>query len=457
MSIRKIQLSGINSISLKKGEIVRVRGFVSQIRSTRKITFIVIRDGLDTLQCIADNLTVLAGGVEGETLTLGSKNIPVESYVEVVGEVVEGSIKSCSVTDCEIQITSLSILSESQQLPFNLRDATEEESQKVSLSVCLDNRALHLRTPHMHALMKILGGFMASFRDLLRAHGFVEITTPKLIESASEGGANVFEVKFFKRNAFLAQSPQLYKQMAIIGGLKRVFEIGHVYRAEESKINRYLSEFTGLDLEMEIDESYEEVYLFIYKLLTGIFNEIKSGYSKEIEVVRQFRHFEDLKYTDSPLVLTHKQCIELLAENKIEIGELDDFSRENERLLGEIVSKKYNTDIFIIKDYPSEVRAFYTKKKVGTPYSYSYDFIIRGEEILSGAQREDSYEQLLKNVEEKNIDPLKLKGYLESFKYGVPPHGGCGIGFERILKAFFGFFDIRFFNIFPREPNRLYP
>ncbi|KAG0437571.1 putative aspartate--tRNA ligase, cytoplasmic [Dictyocoela muelleri] len=457
MALVKQELSQIISISSKKGEIVRIRGFLSQFRSKRKIIFLVIREGLHTVQCIAENSNIITNSDNTAEKNFENKNIPIESYVEVVGKVVEGDIKSCTITDCEIQIMKLKILSESQQLPFSLRDSAEEESQKVSLAVCLDNRALHLRTPHMHSIIKILNGVMFSFRDLLRKEGFVEITTPKLIESASEGGANVFEVKFFKRNAYLAQSPQLYKQMAIIGGLKRVYEIGHVYRAEESKINRYLSEFTGLDLEMEIDESYEEVFLFIYKLLTGIFNSIKADYSEEIEVIRKFRHFEDLKYPESPIILTHKQCIDLLVQNNIDIGEFDDFSRENERFLGELVLKKYNTDIFIIKDYPSEVRAFYTKKKSGSPYSYSYDFIIRGEEILSGARREDEYEQLMKTLKEKNIDHLKLKGYLESFKYGVPPHGGCGIGFERLMKAYFGFFDIRFFNIFPRDPNRLYP
>lgn len=427
--------SEIKDLKITTNSPIKLQGFIQTIRSTKKVTFLILRQSIFTIQCVGKNI-----------------NLPVESFIEIIGNVVPAKIESCYIKDLEIHITDYKVISQSNRLPIVIRTNSD-----INISTCLDNRSLHLRSEHMFSIMKILNEILFYFRDFLRRRDFLEIVTPKLIESASEGGANVFEVQFFKRKAYLAQSPQLYKQMAVLGGLRRVFEIGHVYRAEESKINRYLSEFTGLDLEMEIKETYSEVYELVYNLLIHIFDKIKEENQQELEIIRSFQDFKDLKYKKNPLILKYSECLNLLREKNIKINDFDDFSRENEKILGEIVLEKYDTDLFIITEYPHEIRAFYTKKIEDSPYSYSFDFILRGEEILSGAMREDTYEKLINVLKERNIDENKLKGYLDAFKYGVPKHGGVGIGLERLMKAYFGFNDIRYFNMFPRDPTRLYP
>lgn len=448
------------------GEAICLHGFVHSIKVKGKRGFLVLRSGLYTVQCTYSHIQGENTCLDADAFSLLSKT-PLESFIEIEGILQETGfpIKSCTVQDREVVVLSFRMISMSKDLPFSLRDVSTSEKERedknvatVAYSKCLDNRALDLRTPHSQSIFRVVDSVMNTYRCILRKNGFVEIKTPKLIDTASEGGANCFKVDFFKKKAFLAQSPQLYKQMAVIGGLRRVYEIGHVYRAEESNINRYLSEFVGLDLEMEIGASYTEVYVFVYNLLTGIFSHLKSECREELETIRRFRHFDDIKYRSDPLVLTHRECVEMLRKNGIGMECDADFSREAEKMLGAIVKKEYDVDLFIIKSYPLAVRAFYTKRSDSDKtMSDSYDFILRGEEILSGAQRISDYNELLDSVDRAGISRDSIKGYLEAFKFGVPPHGGAGIGLERLMKAYFGFSDIRYFSMFPRDPARLYP
>ncbi|EPR78941.1 aspartyl-tRNA synthetase [Spraguea lophii 42_110] len=446
-----IKKTNLNVIENKnKDTTVRVQGFISNIRKSSKVMFIVLREGYETIQCCFF-------GEKFKKYEEFSK-LPLESYVEIQGVLQSAKVLQTSIKTREIAVERIEVLGASSNLPFTLKAASdsinEESNVKVSYHKCLDTRVLDLRTNHSRSIFKIVSVLMNSFRTYLIDKDFMEIKTSKLLESGSEGGANLFQVEYFKRKAYLAQSPQLYKQMAIIGGLQRVFEIGHVYRQEESNINRYLSEFVGLDLEMEI-ESYEEVIDFIYRLLVHCFDKINEN-KKEIEYIREYKNFEDLKYSKEPIIYTFEECEKLLEENGYKLKEKD-FNREAEKKLGEIIKQKRGVDFFVVKDYPSEARPFYTKKHKDSENTRSYDFILRGEEILSGAQRISDYEELKKSAIDKGLDPEKLSSYLDSFKYGAPPHGGCGIGLERLLKSFFGFHDIRYFNIFPRDPERLNP
>ncbi|KAM0675385.1 hypothetical protein GVAV_001211 [Gurleya vavrai] len=432
---------------------VYISGFVSTQRIGKSVSFLTLREGLQTLQCVYSK--------DLKDYFLYTK-ITNESFVKIQGRPKSAKVNSCTIQHIEIQIDSIEIISHAHDLPFVLRDNEASFKQReeknfpiVNFNKCLDNRSLDLRSKHSHSIFKIMDGAMFYFREFLRKNDFMEIKTSKLIGASSEGGANLFEVKYFKEKAYLAQSPQLYKQMALLGGFKKVYEIGHVYRAEESNINRYLSEFVGIDLEFEISENYEELYAFIYKMFIHVFKSIQRDFKNEIEIIREFMPFVDLKLCEEPLVLSFEKCVSMLKEIGIIVD--GDFNRESEKTLGRLVFEKYDTDFFIIKDYPTEVRAFYTKVMENSKYSYSYDFILRGEEILSGAERENNYEELIKNVERVGIDKESIKGYLEAFKYGAPRHGGCGIGFERLMKAFFDFKDIRYFNMFPRDPTRLFP
>lgn len=447
------------------GKTVRVRGFVLKASCTGKYIFIVLRDDGYTMQCVLPKPV----GDSTKLAEFGElKKITLESYVEFEGRVVKQNVEisGCTKRDVELHISRFKGLSYADKnLPFSMKDASatlveRENNPKlptVAYNICLDNRALDFRTPQSRSIFRVIDGVMFFFRNYLRRHDFVEIKSPKLIESSSEGGANLFSVDYFKRKAYMAQSPQLYKQMAIVGGFKRVYEIGHVYRAEESNINRYLSEFVGLDFEMEITTDYNDVIRFIHHMFVDIFDNLKKDYSHELESVRAFHLFEDISYGRDPVILTHRECVDLLLSEGIQMEYDADFNNENEKRLGSLVKKLHSVDIFVIKDYPLSTRPFYTYRNKDGCTTRSYDFLIRGEEILSGAQRVNVFEDLSKYVEEKGISVNSLGGYLNSFKYGAPPHGGCGIGLERLMKAYFGMDDIRYFSLFPRDPNRLYP
>ncbi|KAG5860071.1 aspartyl-tRNA synthetase [Encephalitozoon hellem] len=469
--LSKICLGGITEIrdldGSLDGKCVRVRGFALKVSCTGKYVFIVLRDNGCTIQCMCEKPIDGKGDVTPQEFNL-LKKVTHESFIEVRGRVIrqETEISGCTKKDIEVRILGFDILSAADKnLPFIMKDAsaTIEEREKnptlqnVAYHIRLDNRAMDLRTPQARATFRVIDGVMFFFRAYLRRNGFVEIKTPKLIGSSSEGGANLFSVDYFKKKAFMAQSPQLYKQMAIVGGLKRVCEIGHVYRAEESNINRYLSEFVGLDMEMEISTDYNDVITFIHSMFVSIFDSLKKEYKDELETIRTFHCFEDIKYNTQPVVLTHRECVDLLLKEGVEMGYEDDFNSESEKKLGSIVKRMHGVDIFVIKDYPVCTRPFYTYRDEERGVTRSYDFILRGEEILSGAQRVNVYKDLVRYVEEHGITPSSLGGYLESFKYGAPPHGGCGIGLERLMKAYFGMGDIRCFSLFPRDPNRLYP
>lgn len=441
--------SGMTGLHLKEDKAVKLKGFIHNHRITKKIIFFVLRQKIDTIQCL----------VFKENKNFDQyKLIQTESYVEVSGNLETATVKGCSIKDIELHVDTIEIIGKASDLPFSVRDACVDTDRKdipeIGMSKLLDNRVLHLRTFQCQAIFRIENAFLFFFRQYLHSHNFMEIKTSKLIESSSEGGANLFEVDYFKRKAYLAQSPQLYKQMAILGGFERVYEIGHVYRAEESNINRYLSEFVGLDIEMEIEHNFNELIYFIYDMFVNILDNIYRDYKREIELIRLHNHFEDLKYGPSPRILNFDECVELLAERNILVD--GDLNREAEKTLGEIVRQKYDTDFFVIRKYPKKVRAFYTKPLEGE-LSASFDFIMRGEEILSGAERINDYDELVKSVEECGITKESLNKYLESFKFGVPRHGGCGIGFERVMKSLFDSRDIRYFNMFPRDPQRLSP
>ncbi|ELQ74265.1 Aspartyl-tRNA synthetase, partial [Trachipleistophora hominis] len=437
------------------GNEIEVHGFVESMKNFPKFGFLTLRAGVCRLQCVFN----LGGKVDEEHFTQIC-GVSLESYVRITGVLKKAHkpIKSCSVSKYELEVSELEVLSAAGSLPFDLKDINvyKKGVPNVSFNKRLDYRVLDLRGTMSQSIFRIIDQIMFTFRTFLRNEKFVEIKTPKLLGSASEGGANLFEVNFFKKKAYLAQSPQLYKQMAIIGNLRRVYEIGHVYRAEESNINRYLSEFIGLDLEMESTD-YLKTIRMIYSMLCAIIRDVYENNRQDVENLRKYNDFEDLRFEDEPLILSHRECVDILKEHGEDIKYEDDFSRFMEKRLGTIIAETKKIDFFVVKDYPTRNRPFYTATCADPFYSKSYDFILRGEEILSGAQRINSYEQLRQSAINNGIDPVSIEGYLGAFKYGAPPHAGCGIGLERFAKALFGSSDIRCFNIFPRDPGRLYP
>jgi aspartyl-tRNA synthetase len=296
------------------------------------------------------------------------------------------------------------------------------------------------------------------FREFLLQNGFTEIHSPKLIGCASEGGAEVFKLGYFETSAFLAQSPQLYKQMAVCSDLERVFEIGPVFRAEKSFTHRHLCEFVGLDIEMAFQEHYHEVLDVLDGLFLHIFEGLEKRFSKELEAVSRQYPFTPLQYHKPNLRLKFPEAIALLREAGIQVGDLEDFSTDTEKKLGKIVKEKYKTDFYILDKFPKNVRPFYTMPDPTNPdYTNSYDFFLRGEEIMSGSQRIHDPALLQQRATEKGVALHGIQDYVNAFKYGAPPHAGGGIGLERVVMLYLGLSNIRMTSMFPRDPHRLTP
>lgn len=268
----------------------------------------------------------------------------------------------------------------------------------------------------------------------------------------------MFRLKYFAEDACLAQSPQLYKQMVLCGDMQRVFEIGPVFRAEDSNTNRHLCEFTGLDIEMVFKEHYFEILDLLADLLVHIFQGLEERFARELSIVREQYHFEPFKCKLPVVRLNFKEAVTLLAEHGFEQEPLQDLNTLNEQQLGKIVREKYDTDFYMLYGYPTNARPFYTMLDPNDPnYTNSYDFFMRGEEITSGAQRIHEPAFLAERAAAHNIPVNTIQEYIDAFKYGAPPHGGCGIGLERVVKLFCGIRNIRKCSLFPRDPKRLKP
>ncbi|KAF9417281.1 hypothetical protein HW555_005595 [Spodoptera exigua] len=474
--LKMIQSSGENrdrvytdvkDLSVKlNGQNVWVRARLQTSRAKGKQCFAVLRQSSSTVQLL---ISVNEERAVSKQMVKFTGNITKESIIDVYATVVKTSapIESCTVREVELVGTQLWLVSPARaQLPLQIEDAARPEKSddpealkiRVNQDTRLDNRVLDLRTPANQAIFRLEAGVCKLFRDLLTERGFVEIHTPKIISAASEGGANVFTVSYFKSSAYLAQSPQLYKQMAIAADFDKVFTVGAVFRAEDSNTHRHLTEFVGLDLEMSFKHHYHEVLYTIAGTLTDMFRGLRDQFAAEIATVGQQYRVEPFKFLDPPLRLEFPQAIQMLKEAGVTVGEEDDLSTPDEKLLGRLVRAKYDTDFYILDKYPLAVRPFYTMPDPNNPkVSNSYDMFMRGEEILSGAQRIHDPEFLTERAKHHGIDISKIAAYIESFRLGCPPHAGGGIGMERVVMLYLGLDNIRKTSMFPRDPKRVTP
>ncbi|XP_018055090.1 PREDICTED: aspartate--tRNA ligase, cytoplasmic isoform X3 [Atta colombica] len=447
-----------------ENQMVWLRGRLHTSRAKGKQCFVVLRQQSYTVQ----GLAAVNEEISKQMIKFIS-NITKESIIDVMAIVmpVPSKIESCSQKDVEVHLKEIFVVSAAKsQLPLQIEDAARPIGEvdettlnvRVNQDTRLDNRVLDLRTPANQAIFKVEAGICKLFRDILTRKGFVEIHTPKIISAASEGGANVFTVSYFKGNAYLAQSPQLYKQMAIAADFDKVFTVGAVFRAEDSNTHRHLTEFVGLDLEMAFKYHYHEVVDTIGQMFTELFKELRDNYADDIMTVSQQYPVEPFKFLEPALRLEYPQAIELLAEAGVTLGEEDDLSTPDEKLLGKLVKTKYDTDFYILDKYPLAVRPFYTMPDPNNPkVSNSYDMFMRGEEIISGAQRIHDPDFLTERAKHHGIDIEKIKSYIDAFRYGCPPHAGGGIGMERVVMLYLGLDNIRKVSMFPRDPKRLTP
>lgn len=453
-STPELRVPAISSISgLVPGPaLVTLRCRIHSIRKQgAKLVFIVLRgDGGETVQ------GTVFGSFDHALFTR-------ESVVDVYGTVVTPPepLRGCARSDIEIRVERIECISQSvSPLPIQYHETN-------SLETRLNNRVIDLRNEANQEIFQIQAKIVHVFTNFFEQMKFLQIHSPKLVSGASEGGSSVFTLKYFDQTASLAQSPQLYKQMALLGDFPNgVFEIGPVFRAESSFTHRHLTEFTGLDFEMKISDFSD-----ISNLVDSLFNDIFSKINKE--TIRwsypclklEFDAALDLLRLHGPalLQLDIANCADPNRVNELRahlnsLNSLSDLGTSDEKLLGRIISKVHQTDFYMITKFPTNLRPFYTMPcEENEQYSNSYDVYLRGEEIMSGAQRIHDYEMLRESVEKNGIDEESIKDYLNAFKYGSFPHGGGGIGLERLVMLYLGLPDIRLTSMFPRDPNRLSP
>lgn len=422
--------------SKEHGKTITVAGWVEDVRNIGSIAFIILRDRKGTLQVTA---------LKKENAEVFDKlvNISRESVISVKGlcKKSDKARNGYEVIPQEFEVLS----SAETPLPLGVVDKIESE-----LETRLDNRFIDLRKQDIQAIFKIRNEVISAVHEYLRSNHFIEIHTPNIIASSSEGGTDVFKIKYFEKNAFLAQSPQLYKQMMMATGLDRVYEIAWYFRAEEHNTRRHLNESTAVDLEMAFISSEEDVM----KILEGL---VHSMWKKASECK------EELAILDKKIVVpklpfirvVYDDAIKKLNKNGSKIKWGDDLGTEEEKLLGEIMKKEGHEFYFITK-YPIEAKPFYTMPE-GDKYSRGFDLECKGVEMASGSQRIHDVELLKKRLKACDLDPKDFEAYLKAFRYGIPPHGGFGFGIERFLMELLDIKNIRECILFPRDRTRLTP
>lgn len=455
------------------GKEVTFRARVHNVRKmSSKLVFFVFRQQTATIQGVLQE-----HGAISHHMMWWAEHIDVESVVLVKGIVQEpkakqGEVIGATIHDAEISVHWLHVQAQvTDSLPFTVAEAevtkkeTEDEDDHrvvVSDRTRWANRIIDLRTTASQSIFRIQAGICNLFRSYLDEHGFVEIHTPKLQGGATESGASVFKIDYFGRPAFLAQSPQLAKQMCISADFGRVYEIGAVFRAENSNTHRHMTEYTGLDIEMAIDEHYYEVLRVLDHTFKAIFKGIYERYGHELEVIkRKFPH-EDLVWREDTPIIPFKMGIRMLNESGWrdekgnELPETEDLGTRDEIQLGKLVKEQYNTDYYVLDKFPASARPFYAMPDPNDPtVTNSFDIFLRGQEILSGGQRVHDSKMLLAQMEKLKIDPRTMEEYIQGFEWGAPPHGGGGIGLERMLMLLLNLGDIRHGSLFPRDPKSL--
>ncbi len=415
---------------------VTVAGWIEDIRNLGSIAFIILRDGKGTLQ-----ITVLKKKTPElfEQLTSFSR----ESVISVKGLCKENEKvrNGYEILPEEVEILSVA----ETPLPLGVVDKVEAD-----FDTRLDNRFIDLRKPEIQAIFKIRNVVIAAAHQYLRSQSFIEVHTPNIIPSSSEGGTEVFKLQYFEKEAFLAQSPQLYKQSLMATGLDRVYEVAWYFRAEEHNTRRHLNESTAVDLEMAYISSEEDVIKILENLVHSMWKSA-SECKEELEILDKKIAIPKLPFARMP----YDEVIHKLHERKSSIEWGQDLGAEDEKLLGEIM-KEDGKEFYFITRYPLESKPFYTMPE-GEKYSRGFDLECKGVEIASGSQRIHDVKLLKKRLGACDLNPKDFEAYLKAFRYGMPPHGGFGFGIERFLMELLDIKNIRECILFPRDRTRLTP
>ena len=420
---------------VKLNERNKVQGFIENIRNKKTMAFIVVKDTTGKLQVTIEKekYPEIAEKIEG---------LLAHSVITVEGPVIENEY--VKMGGKEMLPDTLEVESRAEALPMG---------DDANIDTRLDYRWVDLRNEKNALIFKAQTELTKAMREFALDNRFIEIHTPKLIGAASESGSDVFELEYFDRKAYLAQSPQFYKQMAMASGFERIFECAPVFRAEKSFTNKHATEFTGFDIEMSYIESYEDVMKFEEEMLTYAIGKLKEKYGEEIqeafgeELIVPTLPFPRIKLADLYNELEERYGF------TVPDSEKNDLTTEAERMCKQLSKEKYGHEFLFVTDFPAEKRAFYHMRKDGVPQGY--DLIWKGVEITTGAQREHRYDILKAQADEKGLGE-DVKFYLEFFKYGCPPHGGFGLGVDRLTMLVTNL-PIKEVAFLFRGPNRLTP
>jgi aspartyl-tRNA synthetase len=430
------------------GEKVRVCGWVNVRRAHGKILFIDLRD-------ISGILQVVFVPSNKEVYDL-AQNLRPEWVVEITGQIVkrpENMVNPKIETgQVEMSAESLRVLSEAETSPIPVG---EEIADEVEIDKRMDWRWLDLRKPKNALIFKVWTQMEQAFREFWISNNYLEIHSPKLIATASESGSEVFEVKYFDKKAYLAQSPQFYKQMAMASGFEKVFEVGPVFRAEPSFTSRHATEFTGYDAEISFIKDHYDVMDEEERMIAYGLQRIKTVYGEEIK--KMFDREVVVPSLPFPKI-SMKEAKEILASRGVKSEREGDLSPEEERAISAYVEEKYKHEFVFITEYPATVRPFYHMLDEKDPtLTKSFDLLWNGLEITTGAQREHRYDVLVKQAKQKKMNVKKLQFYLDFFRYGCPPHGGYGMGPNRMIMKLFNIDNVRDAMFIYRGVKRLTP
>jgi nondiscriminating aspartyl-tRNA synthetase len=417
----------------KIGQKVTVAGRIYSIRKLGGINFVILQDRAGLIQAVFDKK---AG------------DLKIGSWARIEGEAKE---EKRAFGGAEIQGERIEVFSQpAGELPFDL----SKKELSVNLKTLLDHRPLTIRHEKVRSIFKIYATLIAAYAGIMRSLGFLEIKTPKILGAASEGGANFFGINYFGKKAFLAQSPQFYKQICV-GAFERVFEIGPVFRAEKHFTTRHINEYTSLDAEMGFIESYEDVMGALTEVLSFVFKEIREKNQKEMDLYGAIVSDVPEKIPRYKLV----QIKEIIKEKYgYEVPPETDIDPKGEALAGQFAKEELRSDFIFITHYPRSMRPFYTMPDEENPEeTKGFDLLFKGVELVTGSQRIHDYKQLVQSIKKAGLNPKEFSFYLEAFKYGMPPHGGWGMGSERLVQQLLNLSTIKEAVLFPRDVKRLWP
>ncbi len=426
-----------SQVAAHVGDTVRLAGWVHNLRDFREVKFLVLRDRGGLIQA------VIQPGSDVDVSEIGK-----EFVVQVEGEVVPDDR---APRGFEVHVASLDVLAAAQEPPLEIN--RPKVLEKTHLDKILDYRTVSLRALEVRAIFEVQAEIINSFGEYLRSQGFTEVKTSKIVGTGTEGGANVFEIDYFGKPAFLAQSPQFYKQIMVGSGLERVYEIGYVYRAEKHETSRHINEYCSLDYEMGFIESEQDVISMQVGLMRHICRSLVERCGEPLE--RLGATIPEVPETVPQIEF--KDAVELVRAEGHR-GPPGDLDPEGERRLCEWSRREHGSEFLYVVGFPLSKRPVYTSFREDDPeISRSFDLLFRGLEITTGSQRIHQYELLVEKMRERGYDPDEFDYYTSAFRHGMPPHGGLGLGLERLTMKLLGLSNVKEATLFPRDRNRIRP